>query len=69
MSPRELEVIGLLVRGRSEREIAATLVIGASTVHTHVMHIYEKAGVGTRAGLAMFAMEHDLIRPGHHEIN
>ena len=43
---------------------AGLLFISASTVHTHVSHIYEKAEVSTRAGLAMFAMEHDLIRPG-----
>jgi DNA-binding NarL/FixJ family response regulator len=64
ITDRELDVIQRLVRGRSEKEIATELVISASTVHTHVVHIYEKTGVSTRAGLAMFAMEHDLIRPG-----
>lgn len=64
LSPRELEVLGFLVRGRSEKAIAETLVVSASTIHTHITHIYEKTGVRTRAGLAMFAMERDLIRPG-----
>ena len=64
ITDRELDVLHRLVRGRSEKEIAAELVISPATVHTHVVHIYEKAGVSTRAGLAMFAMEHDLIRPG-----
>jgi len=54
---------GCWVRGRSERQIAAELFIAASTVHTHVTHIYDKAGVSTRAGAAVFAMEHGLIHP------
>ena len=63
LTGREVEVLRLLVRGRSERQIAAELVIAASTVHTHIVHIYEKAGVSTRAGAAVFAMEHGLIHP------
>lgn len=64
ITDRELDIVDRLVRGRSEKEIAAELVISPATVHSHVAHIYEKTGVSTRAGLAMFAMEHDLIRPG-----
>src|SRR6266508_3874178 len=64
LTRRELEVLRLLVRGRSERQIARELFISGSAVHTHVVHIYGKAGVSTRAALAMFAMEHDLVRPG-----
>ena len=64
ITERELDVILRLVRGRTEKDVAAELVISPATVHTHVMHVYEKTGVSTRAGLAMFAMEHDLIRPG-----
>jgi len=41
----------------------AELFIAASTVHTHITHIYDKAGVSTRAGAAVFAMEHGLIHP------
>ncbi len=67
LTERELEVLHLLVRGRSEKEIAHDLVISGSTVHTHVVHIYGKASVSTRAGLSMFAMEHDLVRPGRPE--
>jgi HD-GYP domain-containing protein (c-di-GMP phosphodiesterase class II) len=61
LSDREVEVLRLLARGRSEREIAAALFISASTVHTHVTHIYEKAEVTTRASAALFAMEHGLL--------
>lgn len=63
LTGREVEVLRLLVRGRSERQIAEELVIAASTVHTHVVHIYDKTGVSTRAGAAVFAMEHGLIHP------
>jgi HD-GYP domain-containing protein (c-di-GMP phosphodiesterase class II) len=61
LSDREVEVLRLLARGRSERQIAQALFISASTVHTHVTHIYEKAGVSTRASAALFAMEHGLL--------
>jgi DNA-binding CsgD family transcriptional regulator len=62
LTERELEVLRLLVRGRTKREIAAELFISHSTVHTHTVHIYEKCEVSTRAGLAMFAMRHGLTR-------
>ena len=65
LSERELEVMRLLAGGRTKRQIAAELVVSQSTVHTHTVHIYAKCGVQTRAGLAMFAMEHGLAaRPG-----
>ena len=44
------------------RQIATELFISASTVHTHTQHVYEKAGVSTRGAVALFAMEHDLVR-------
>jgi DNA-binding NarL/FixJ family response regulator len=60
LTERELEVLRLLAAGRTKREIAASLVISPSTVHTHTVHIYDKCGVSTRAALAMFAMRHGL---------
>jgi HD-GYP domain-containing protein (c-di-GMP phosphodiesterase class II) len=62
LTEREVEVLRLLVAGRSLREISGALFVSPSTAHTHVAHIYEKAGVSTRAGAAMFAMQHDLVR-------
>lgn len=62
LSDREVEVLGLLVEGMSLKQIAAALVVAPSTAHTHVAHIYDKTGVSTRAGAAMFAMQHDLVR-------
>jgi len=52
LSPREGEVCELVVAGRSNAEIAATLFISESTVKVHVKHIFEKLGVHTRAEAA-----------------
>jgi DNA-binding CsgD family transcriptional regulator len=60
LTERELDVLRLLVAGRTKREIAGELFVSQSTVHTHTVHIYGKCGVSTRAGLAMFAMRHGL---------
>jgi DNA-binding NarL/FixJ family response regulator len=57
-----VEVLRLLARGLSKKQIAKELVIAPGTVHTHTVHIYEKLGVSTRAGVALFAMEHGLLR-------
>jgi HD-GYP domain-containing protein (c-di-GMP phosphodiesterase class II)/DNA-binding CsgD family transcriptional regulator len=65
LTERELQVLRLLAGGSTKRQIAAELVVSQSTVHTHTVHIYAKCGVQTRAGLAMFAMQHGLAaRPG-----
>ena len=61
LTERELAVLRLLAAGETKRAIADELVISPSTVHTHTVHIYEKCGVSTRAGLAMFAMRHGLV--------
>lgn len=61
LTAREVEVIRLLARGLTLDEIGAHLHISASTAHTHAAHIYEKASVSTRAGAALFAMEHGLL--------
>jgi DNA-binding CsgD family transcriptional regulator len=63
LTDREVEVLRLLARGRSKKQIATALVIAPGTVHTHTVHIYDKLGVSTRAGVALFAMEHGLLRP------
>jgi DNA-binding CsgD family transcriptional regulator len=61
LTGRELEVLGLIARGRTNRQVAEELTISSKTVGTHVEHIYAKAGVTTRAGAALFAMEHHLL--------
>jgi HD-GYP domain-containing protein (c-di-GMP phosphodiesterase class II) len=63
LTEREVDVLRLIVRGMSMGEVAAALHISTSTVHTHLAHVYEKAGISTRAAAAVFAMEHDLLDP------
>ena len=62
LSEREVDVLGLLARGLTKEEAGRALHIAASTVHTHTIHIYDKIGGRTRAALALFAMEHGLLR-------
>ncbi len=58
LTDREIEVLRLIVREQSNRQIAETLFISPKTVGRHVENIYSKIGVSTRAGAAVFAMEH-----------
>jgi DNA-binding NarL/FixJ family response regulator len=60
LTDREVEVLRLVARGRTVRDIAAALVITEKTAGHHVEHIYAKTGVSSRAGAALFAMRHDL---------
>jgi HD-GYP domain-containing protein (c-di-GMP phosphodiesterase class II) len=62
LSDREVEVLRLVARGLSNRQIAAALYISSRTAEHHVQHIYTKIGASTRAAAAMFAMEHGLLR-------
>lgn len=61
LTEREVEVLGLIGRGASKRETADRLHISPATVDHHVRHIYDKIGVTTRAGAAIFAMQHRLL--------
>ncbi|HSI79468.1 MAG TPA: HD domain-containing phosphohydrolase [Solirubrobacterales bacterium] len=61
LSEREVEVLRLLARGLTNKEIASALVIAEKTAGHHVEHIYAKAGVSTRVGAALFAMRNDLV--------
>jgi HD-GYP domain-containing protein (c-di-GMP phosphodiesterase class II) len=61
LSEREVEVLGLLAHGLTNKQIAGTLFLSAKTVQHHVAHIYDKIDRRTRAGAAMFAMEHRLV--------
>ena len=61
LSVRELEVLRLLVAGRSNMEIAEGLFISRRTATTHVSHIYAKLGVASRAETIAFAHRHDLV--------
>jgi HD-GYP domain-containing protein (c-di-GMP phosphodiesterase class II) len=61
LSEREVEVLCLLARGQSNRQIAARLGITPKTAGHHVQHIYAKIGVSTRATAALFALENGLL--------
>jgi response regulator RpfG family c-di-GMP phosphodiesterase len=61
LTEREVDVLRLMAAGRSNREIAHALHVTEGTVHTHAISIYAKTNVHSRAGIALFAVEHDLI--------
>jgi DNA-binding CsgD family transcriptional regulator len=63
LSEREVEVLRLLARGNSIKQIAETLVLAPKTVDNHIQHIYNKIGVSTRAGATLFAIEQNLLSP------
>jgi HD-GYP domain-containing protein (c-di-GMP phosphodiesterase class II)/DNA-binding CsgD family transcriptional regulator len=61
LSEREVDVVRLAAKGLSNRQIAARLVISERTVGHHLAHVYDKTGRRTRAGVAVFAVEHGLL--------
>jgi HD-GYP domain-containing protein (c-di-GMP phosphodiesterase class II) len=61
LTPREIEVLRLLARGRSNKEIARLLVITPKTAANHVEHIYAKIGAQTRTAASLFAIQHGLF--------
>jgi HD-GYP domain-containing protein (c-di-GMP phosphodiesterase class II) len=61
LTAREVEVLVLLARGLSNKQIAERLVITPKTAGNHVEHIYTKIGASSRAAAAMFAVQHGLL--------
>jgi ATP/maltotriose-dependent transcriptional regulator MalT len=61
LTVRELEVLRLVAKGKSNREIAADLVISEHTVARHVQNIFTKLGVTSRTAAGAFAFQHDLV--------
>lgn len=61
LTDREVEVLGLLAEGCSNKQIAGQLVISPRTAEYHVDNVYTKIGVSSRAAAALFAMEHRLL--------
>jgi DNA-binding NarL/FixJ family response regulator len=64
LTPRELEVLLALVRGDSNQAIGDALGIATKTAGHHVQHIYEKAGVRSRAAATLWAFEQELVHTG-----
>jgi DNA-binding NarL/FixJ family response regulator len=61
LTDREVEVLALLARGLSNKEIGAALFISDRTAGNHIAHIYDKTGINTRAAAALFAVTRGLV--------
>jgi DNA-binding CsgD family transcriptional regulator len=61
LSERECEVLGLIARGLTTKQVARRLGITPKTCDHHIQRLYGKAGVSTRAGATLYALEHGLV--------
>ena len=61
LTPREIEVLQIIARGASTRQVAQLLGISVKTAGTHIERIYDKIGVSTRSTAALYAMQHGLL--------
>ena len=61
LTDREVEVLRLITRGLTNREMAAELTLSDRTIGRHIENIYNKLGVSSRAASTLFALEHDLV--------
>src|SRR3954447_20525112 len=64
LTPREIEVLRLAVRGMSNKQIASQLIVTPKTVGNHIEDIYSKIGVSNRVAASIYAMEHGLVPEG-----
>jgi DNA-binding NarL/FixJ family response regulator len=62
LSPRQLEIIEMIVSGSSNKDAARKFSISERTVKYHLSNIFDKLGISKRLELAVFAFNHDLIR-------
>src|SRR5205807_8918217 len=61
LTRREVEVLRLLARGLSNKQVAERLVITTKTAGSHIEHIYRKIDASNRAQASLFAMKHGLM--------
>ena len=62
LTPREVEILDLVAEGLTNRQLAARLYLSEATVKTHLVHIFEKLGAGSRTGAVAAAVERGIIR-------
>jgi two-component system nitrate/nitrite response regulator NarL len=62
LTKRELEIVGTIVAGYSNKEIAKSFAISEETVKHHLTNVFNKVGVSNRLELALFAVKHNLVR-------
>jgi HD-GYP domain-containing protein (c-di-GMP phosphodiesterase class II) len=62
LTPREIEVLGLIAAGLTAKEAAKKLEIAPKTADNHIQSLYAKIGVSTRAGAALYALERGLVQ-------
>jgi DNA-binding CsgD family transcriptional regulator len=60
LTPREMEILQLVLEGRTNRSIAATFDISEKTVEFHLSHIYTKIGLRTRMLAGIWAMQQGI---------
>jgi DNA-binding CsgD family transcriptional regulator len=61
LTPRELEVLRLVAAGKSNRAIAADLVLSDKTVARHIANIFVKLDISSRSAATAYAFQHDLV--------
>jgi DNA-binding CsgD family transcriptional regulator len=61
LTAREVDVLRLIARGLSSKEVAERLVISPKTARNHIEHIYVKIGASSRVTASLFAMQHGLL--------
>ncbi len=61
LTAREVEILGLIARGYSNKQIARRLVVSPKTVANHVEHVYSKLGISSRSAATLYATQHGLM--------
>ncbi|MGE5553540.1 MAG: helix-turn-helix domain-containing protein [Betaproteobacteria bacterium] len=65
LTPREREILTLIAKGHSNREIARLLYVSESTVKNHISSVYKKVGVTGRSRLVLLAIQNGLVSPAN----